>query len=333
MKQEALSLFTENYENKGMCSGLPAFLKKFDKEFKKTNTVKEITYYPWAVVERIFRMQGGKINVVKWIEQVAFEVFNTEINEDGTFEIKQKNEKAMFIHLQGEWMGETEDEFYPLFDNQNAKIIKVPDALDLNTARQRGMVRLIARLSGIGLHIFEQLDSQFPEEESTPEKIGAKSTIKVIEKEDEEITPTAPKKEPVKKPKTKKDSDAEAHKNALADIVSKEKTVEIISEEDNEEKPEEEQTGTGFFKNFIKGETISSEENLFTEKTEPPKEQEKTYGPETEEYAGLLLRVRLLIKEKGLQKQARAFADSVHREVLSEMTYKELLLLEQNLKG
>ena len=80
------------------------------------------------------------------------------------------NTGALFIHLHALWQGVEEDEFYPLFDSQNAKIIKTPTALDLNTARQRGMVRLIARISGIGLDIFEQQDTQF--DDDTPEALG-----------------------------------------------------------------------------------------------------------------------------------------------------------------
>ena len=83
------------------------------------------------------------------------------------FSPKEEENNALFIHLQATWQGETLDEYYPIFDNQTSKIIRLPDAQDLNTARQRGMVRLIARISGIGLTIFEQTDDQFNKEDDT----------------------------------------------------------------------------------------------------------------------------------------------------------------------
>ena len=63
MSEETLNLFIENYENKGFCKGLETKLKTIEKEFKKSGITKIIKYLPWAIVERIFRMQGGKIEV------------------------------------------------------------------------------------------------------------------------------------------------------------------------------------------------------------------------------------------------------------------------------
>jgi hypothetical protein len=179
MDEKTLKLFNDNYNKKGMCAELPKYLKIFNKEYKKSNTVREITYYPWAVVERFFRMQGGKVDVAEWATRVAFPYMDYSPNEEGELVMTQQEQYALFIHLKATWQGIEESEYYPIFDNQNSKIIKTPNALDLNKARQRGMVRLIARISGIGLDIFEQTDSQ---EEENIIDLAETTAIKVDKK-------------------------------------------------------------------------------------------------------------------------------------------------------
>lgn len=179
MDEKTLKLFNDNYNKKGMCAELPKYLKTFNKEYKKSNTVREITYYPWAVVERFFRMQGGKVDVAEWATRVAFPYMDYSPNEEGELVMTQQEQYALFIHLKATWQGIEESEYYPIFDNQNSKIIKTPNALDLNKARQRGMVRLIARISGIGLDIFEQTDSQ---EEENIIDLAETTAIKVDKK-------------------------------------------------------------------------------------------------------------------------------------------------------
>lgn len=193
LQQETLKLFTDNYNRKGMCADLPKYLKVFKKEYKRANTVKEITYYPWAVVERFFRMQGGKVEVAEWATRVAFPYTDYAPNEDGELVLTQQEQHALFIHLKATWQGLEEHEYYPIFDNQNSKIIKTPNSLDLNKARQRGMVRLIARISGIGLDIFEQSENQFDDDEDFKEQAETTS-IKVQAK------PKKPVKKEVAKP-------------------------------------------------------------------------------------------------------------------------------------
>lgn len=167
---ETNKLFLQNYRNENECAELKHFVKTITKEFKKTGEKKVIKYYPWAVIERLFRNQGGKVEVVEWAMKVELTGKDYAPNELGELVLQQTTTNALFIHLKATWQGQEEHEYYPIFDNQNAKIIKIPDALDLNTAKQRGMVRLIARISGIGLDIFEQQEGQFEEtpQEQTP---------------------------------------------------------------------------------------------------------------------------------------------------------------------
>lgn len=167
MNNEAKKLFLENYFNRGDCEGLLEKTKIIEKEFKRTGEVKIIRYLHWALVERIFRLQGGVVEVKNWKFEVPFTTTVQTYDDNGEVILKEEENNALFIHLQATWQGETLDEYYPIFDNQTSKIIRLPDAQDLNTARQRGMVRLIARISGIGLTIFEQTDDQFNKEDDT----------------------------------------------------------------------------------------------------------------------------------------------------------------------
>lgn len=167
MNNEAKKLFLENYFNRGDCEGLLEKTKIIEKEFKRTGEVKIIRYLHWALVERIFRLQGGVVEVKNWKFEVPFTTTVQTYDDNGEVILKEEESNALFIHLQATWQGETLDEYYPIFDNQTSKIIRLPDAQDLNTARQRGMVRLIARISGIGLTIFEQTDDQFNKEDDT----------------------------------------------------------------------------------------------------------------------------------------------------------------------
>jgi hypothetical protein len=175
MNNEAKKLFIENYFNRGDCEGLLEKTKIIEKEFKRTGEVKTIRYLHWALVERIFRLQGGVVEVKNWKFEVPFTTTAQTYDDNGEVILKEEDNNALFIHLQATWQGETLDEYYPIFDNQTSKIIRLPDAQDLNTARQRGMVRLIARISGIGLSIFEQDDDQFNNKEDDTKAIVEKS--------------------------------------------------------------------------------------------------------------------------------------------------------------
>jgi hypothetical protein len=197
MEDKTLKLFIDNYNNKGICEELPKYLKDFNKEYRKSNTSKTITYYPWAVVERFFRMQGGSIEVRDWATRVAFPFKDFAPDHNGELIMTDQEQYALFVHLVGTWQGIVEHEYYPIFDNQSSKIIKAPNSLDLNKARQRGMVRLIARLSGIGLNIFEQVENNLEEDDvfqnvadTTSIKVQPKAQPKVIKKAPKEETPT-----------------------------------------------------------------------------------------------------------------------------------------------
>lgn len=330
MNEEAKKLFMENYQNKGDCKELPKFVKSFEKEFKKQGTKKEIKYYPWAVIERIFRMQGGKLDVSSWSYNVTFKTKDYAPDDNGELVLQEIENHAMFILLKAKWQGEELEEYYPLFDNQSAKIIKTPNALDLNTARQRGGVRLIARISGIGLDIFEQQDTQFEEtqEEGEIKPKKAKDDTKEEQKEEKPKTKTKAKsKTQQKKEEAKKKSD-----EAMGEIVDtkNEKKPEKPKEPKEEvdvkkaKEPQKEEDG-GFLKGFLSGDAVEPEK----EEAENIKEEQKgfeqeEFDKESQEYADLLLEVRKTVRNGGLQAPAKEFIKGKGKELLSELVYSEL---------
>ena len=252
MNNEAKKLFLENYFNRGDCEGLLEKTKIIEKEFKRTGEVKIIRYLHWALVERIFRLQGGVVEVKNWKFEVPFTTTVQTYDDNGEVIIKEEENNALFIHLQATWQGETLDEYYPIFDNQTSKIIKLPDAQDLNTARQRGMVRLIARISGIGLSIFEQTDDQFNKEDDT------KAIV-----EQSKISPETEKNlSPEKKLSNPEQTD-----------TVKTETVETPSEEND-------------FLAMMLGKDVS---NIVPQPTET---EEEDYGKETEQYAEKKLAIK-----------------------------------------
>jgi hypothetical protein len=348
VNEKTLELFEKNYKNEGMCKNLPSFIKSFTKTFKKDNTEKVIRYYPWAVVERIFRMQGGEIIVENWVKEI--EVVGEELlpNEEGEFVPQEKTSKALFIELKATWNGEELHEVYPIFDNQSSKIIKTPSAMNLNTSRQRGSVRLIARISGIGLDIFEQQDSQF-EGEGTPESDGERIVIKEKKESKEspqEEAPQPPEKKFPEKPKSKKtnkttkekrENDKKKQQEAMEEITKKdedeyedEDALEV-KEADSFNKKEEEKTGSDFLKSIIEGAEVEPPVEKIEEEAKDFKE--KTFGKDTQEYADLLLEVRKTIRNGHLQKVAKGYVSNYGKELLSQLTYDELSEIKDNLEA
>ena len=282
MNEKALELFIKNYENKGICEGLKSKVKTIEKEFKKQGVTVYIDYLPWAIVERLFRMQGGKIEVVDWKYSIPFDSKEYDV-ETGTIEATTRD--AHFIHLKGYWQGEELDEYYPIFDSQTSRVIKTPDANQLNASRQRGSVRLIARLSGIGLWIFEQQD-----EDNEPGEIVPKS-IQEVEK------PKAENK--VDKPKTTK--------KTKAGILQEEKDNAMI-----------EALGGFVEKEVVDDDTISS--MLFGNVVEP--EENANEDNETEDHADLLLKLKGFVAQH--KDRILEFKNEKGRALLKDLTIAEM---------
>lgn len=286
MNEKALELFLSNYENKGICEGLKSKVKTIEKEFKRQGLTVYIDYLPWAIVERLFRMQGGKIEVVDWKYSIPFDSKEYDV-ETGTIEATTRD--AHFIHLKGYWQGEELDEYYPIFDSQTSRVIKTPDANQLNASRQRGSVRLIARLSGIGLWIFEQQD-----EDNEPGEIVPKS------------------KQEVEKPKEKPKA---THKVDKPKTTKKTKAGILQEEKDNAMM---EALGGFVEEEVIDDDTISS--MLFGNVVEP--EENANEDNETEDHADLLLKLKGFVAQH--KDRILEFKNEKGRALLKDLTIAEM---------
>lgn len=300
MNQEAKNLFLKNYFNEGDCEGLMDKTKIIEKEFRKTGQVKTIRYLHWALVERIFRLQGGTFEVKSWNFEVPFITKVQAYDENGEFTTKEEKQSALFLHLSANWMGETLEEHYPIFDNQTSRIIALPDAQDLNTAKQRGMVRLIARISGIGLSIFEQLEDQFAKDDE-----GTKI-----------IKEPKPATTPEKKEKTKVEKKYKTEKK-LENIPTAEPTP-VVEEEDD----------SNVFLEMMKGEKVAIDH---APTVVSPKVDVEDYDKDTEQYADKKLAIKKFISTH--QKTILDFMASKGASLLGDLTYAQLVELESIVKA
>lgn len=163
IEKRANELYLQNYNNQGDCAGLEKYYKQMNKKFAI------LTYLPWATAERLFLKQGGRIEVVNLCNEITS---TTEEIDFQTGEKTQGIKRSYFITLKAYWQGRELEENYPVFNSSTMAIINNPDAKDINASKQRGMVRLIARISGIGLKIFEQTvdDSELDTEQKKDTK-------------------------------------------------------------------------------------------------------------------------------------------------------------------
>lgn len=188
MKDNQRKLFLENYNNLGDCKDLLNFIKTI-----KINDKYELSYLSWAYAEKIFRLQGGEIinpedDKLVLVENIPYT--ENQINEGEMVEV-QKSKQVFFTKIHIKWQELELIEYYPIFNTKNQPITN-PNQMDINKSRQRGLVKAIARLTGIGLKLFEKED--LDEEEtnnvvSTPIK---KPTTKIVKETKEKEVKVAP---------------------------------------------------------------------------------------------------------------------------------------------
>jgi len=158
------TLWLSNYKGEGDTEDLASFLKKLN--YGNRNN---ISYLPWATVERIFRLQDGKIEILKSERGTIVEgdrvLSKEEVDENGVF--INHHTFSFFVNIKVEWQGQTYIEKYPLQDSSGRPLLQWTQN-DVNKAIQRGKVKAIAIVSGIGFKLFEDGDLQF-EEETTPQ--------------------------------------------------------------------------------------------------------------------------------------------------------------------
>lgn len=220
-----------NYRSEGDCQELESFLKELDYGSRKG-----VTYLPWAVVDRIFKMQGGVTETLFFPRTVevsdgeertkTIEVGNTiievdsvhirdEVDNNGVVTPKYMN--SYFVRIKAEWEGQVHVERYPLLSS-TGQALAFWTQTDLNKAVQRGKVKAIAIVSGIGYKLFEDGDLQFEDEGKDKKENNTKKAV-----------------EELKKPKTAKEAKFE---KAEPKVIEKKKAEPKPSVMDDLEEPE-----------------------------------------------------------------------------------------------
>ena len=217
IERKSKRTFLQNYANEGDCKDLQNHEQKINFK-RKAGQEQVIKYLPWAVVERLFRLQGGKVETLDIC--LAKEIPTNTINPV-TGEMLDKK-YAYFTHLKGTWQGEELEEYYPLFNTADSKVIPNPDATHINKAIQRGKVRLIARLSGIGLYLFDkQIDDETGGEDADllDEKVEIEAKPQNFDTSSEKPNQKNPKGKLNEKTVSKQDQEKEKVKDAFAELL------------------------------------------------------------------------------------------------------------------
>jgi len=157
MTEETKKIYLENYTNQNDCKNLQDYVDYIEKKTKTGDKIK-IAYLRWAVAERIFNLQGGTIELLNAEE---FTKYYIDISTEKTIN--------QFLILKATWQGLELIEFYPYIDGFNT--IVNPSAIEKNKILQRAKTRLIARISGIGLKLYEGLTLEETEEVEIKEKV------------------------------------------------------------------------------------------------------------------------------------------------------------------
>lgn len=203
-----------NYRGEGDCQELESFLKELDYGSRKG-----VTYLPWAVVDRIFKMQDGVTETIFFprttevsdgVLTKTIEVGNTivevdsvhirdEVDSNGVVTPKYMN--SYFIRIKAEWEGQVHVERYPLLSS-TGQALSFWSQTDLNKAVQRGKVKAIAIVSGIGYKLFEDGDLQFEDDvkdrptKEPGEELKKPKKEEKVEKAEPKVTKEKKKEEP-----------------------------------------------------------------------------------------------------------------------------------------
>ena len=224
-----------NYRGEGDCQELETFLKELDYGSRKG-----VTYLPWAVVDRIFKMQGGvtetlffpktievsdgeegtkTIQVSNTIVEVDSVHMRDEVDSNGIVTPKYMN--SYFVRIKAEWEGQVHVERYPLL-NSSGQALSFWTQTDLNKAVQRGKVKAIAIVSGIGYKLFEDGDLQFEDESKEKDE---KPVTKATKKEEPKATKATKKEEPKATKETKKEEPKASVMDDLEELTKEEPKI------------------------------------------------------------------------------------------------------------
>jgi type IV secretory pathway VirB10-like protein len=87
---------------------------------------------------------------------------------------------SYFVRIKAEWEGQVHVERYPLL-NSTGQALSFWTQTDLNKAVQRGKVKAIAIVSGIGYKLFEDGDLQFEDEGKDKKETNTKKPVEECE--------------------------------------------------------------------------------------------------------------------------------------------------------
>jgi hypothetical protein len=171
---EWTELWLQNYKGLGDTAELENKLKTLGYGARQN-----ISYLPWAIVDRIFKLQGGTTELIKFDDGItSVEVDRVKVRDEyDEGEIIPKFVTSFFINIKATWKGQTHIERYPIQDS-NGRPLSIWTQNDLNKSYQRGKVKAIAIVSGIGYKLFEDGDLQFEEEPKGNEtKVETKAKV------------------------------------------------------------------------------------------------------------------------------------------------------------
>lgn len=222
MNSYVKDLWYKNYKGEGDTAELESFLKKLSYGSKDI-----ANYLPWAVVERIFKFQGGTYKILRLTSPdsiVEVDQVKTKVDVDpDTGIVTEKIVKSYFVNVEVEWMGQVHVERYPLQGSNNTALLSWSQN-ELNRAVQRAKVKAIANVSGIGYKLFEDGDLQF-ENDGDDNDRNAKVNESLSKVKEAKSKLKTEKKEEPKKSIEPLNTDAEEQRDAS------EKCVEPVDEE------------------------------------------------------------------------------------------------------
>lgn len=277
-------LWNKNYRGEDDTKGLVSSVKTLS--YGSRNGA---SYLPWAIVERIYKLQDGKFEVIK-VDESIVEIdrvhIRDEIDDNGVVIPKYAN--SYFINIKAEWKGQVYIERYPLQDS-NGKPLMNWTQNELNKSVQRGKVKAIAIVSGIGYKLFEDGDLQFVEDgkETVPEdkvenakKILSKSKAKAVKEvsaKEGNVKEVGAKEGNVKEVSVKEDEDT---------------LVNVTAKTDNKEEQEKP-------KKVVVGDGLPEDGDVPIDREDLDNEIIKRFlngGSEIQ------TKIRSFLKEKGIQK-------------------------------
>lgn len=225
MNSYVKDLWYKNYKGEGDTAELESFLKKLSYGSKDI-----ANYLPWAVVERIFKFQGGTYKILRLTSPdsiVEVDQVKTKVDVDpDTGIVTEKIVKSYFVNVEVQWMGQVHVERYPLQGSNNTPLLSWSQN-ELNRAVQRAKVKAIANVSGIGYKLFEDGDLQFENDDDGNDRNTkvSESLSKVKEAKSKLKAEKTEKKEEPQKSVEPLNTDVEEQRDAS------EKCVEPVDEE------------------------------------------------------------------------------------------------------